>query len=215
MKISSKALISLNTTKRIVCIQEIFDRSYWVRLSLPPLDLRMLHHMFSWFMITAVKNSQELFLKIFSPVITNLVPKEQAFSFHSIFFLWAPAIWSITSWCCILNSIPESFQPSNLCSSISQNVGYTCSQLTQGANSLATLDPESAISNRSPLILMHTKIWESLFYGLYSLEMKIVPVSGSPLPAKQAESRAPWLWPSRADCCRESTQGSSPVPGTQ
>ena len=44
------------------------------------------------------------------------------------------------------------------------------------------------------------KIWESPFYGLYSLEVKLVPASGSLLPTKEAESTAPQLWPRRADC---------------
>jgi hypothetical protein len=38
------------------------------------------------------KNSQEQFPKIITPVVTNLVPKEQFLSFNNVFFLLAQTI---------------------------------------------------------------------------------------------------------------------------
>lgn len=59
----------------------------------------------------------------------------------------------------------------------------TCIQVTkelvQNANSLARVDVESIFSNKIPVDSYAHWEWESLIHGLSSLEVKMVPASGS------------------------------------
>lgn len=67
------------------------DRSYSYTLPLPSLALESVTtHVLLIHSDYSEKHSQELFLKIFTPVIENLVPQERP-SLNSIFFLLVPA----------------------------------------------------------------------------------------------------------------------------